>query len=76
MSVVNSLEDYDKNSKAKIVANTAKGRISKWVLQENKARQIFPKTKTFFRLIHTSACAYQDVIKCSIFGKLTCFAFL
>ena len=29
------------------VVNKAKGRISKQVLQENKARQIFPKNENF-----------------------------
>ena len=41
---------YDKNSE--FVGNKAKGRIPKRVFQENKARQIFRKTKMFvFRKI-------------------------
>ena len=70
MSVVNSLEDYDKNSKAKIVANTAKGRISKWVLQENKARQIFWKTNISCLLVHTGGK------KCYFSENLAHFVFL
>ena len=31
------------------VGNKAKGRILKWVVQENKARQIFRKTNIFCR---------------------------
>ena len=35
------------------VGNKAKGRISKWVLQEKKARQIFQKTNISYPLILT-----------------------
>ena len=38
-----------------------KGRISKRVLQENKARQIFRKTKFSYPLIRTRACVYRGV---------------
>ena len=48
-------------SKDKIVGNKAKGRISKRVLQENKARQISRKTKISYPLIRTRTCAYQGV---------------
>ena len=51
-----------------IVGNKAKGRISKSMLQENKARQIFRKTSTSYTLIRTR--------KCSFFGKLFSFVFL
>ena len=37
-----------------IVGNKAKGQISKRVLQENNARQIFRKTNIFYPLIRTS----------------------
>ena len=37
----------------KIVGNNAKGRISKRVFQENKARQIFRKTNISYPLIRT-----------------------
>ena len=36
--------------------NKAKGRISKQVFQENKARQIFRKKKIFYPLIRTRTC--------------------
>ena len=38
--------------------NKAQGRISKRVLQENKAGQIFWKTNISYPLIRTRACAY------------------
>ena len=41
--------------------NKAKGRISKWVLQENKAWQILRKTNISYALIRTWTCAYQEV---------------
>ena len=58
------------------VGNTAKGRISKRVFQENKARQIFQKTNISYPLIRTRTSAYQGV-KMFVFSEnLTCFAFL
>ena len=36
-----------------ILGNKAKGRISKWVFQENKARQIFRKRSISYPLIRT-----------------------
>ena len=43
------------------VGNKAKGRISKRVFQENKARQIFRKTNTSYPLIRTRAfCVITD----------------
>ena len=36
-----------------MVGNKAKGRISKRVFHENKARQIFRKTNIFYPLIRT-----------------------
>ena len=38
-------------SKAKVVGNKAKGRISKRMFQENKVRQIFRKTNISYSLI-------------------------
>ena len=38
---------------SQIVGNKAKGRISKRVFQENKARQIFRKTNISYPLIRT-----------------------
>ena len=40
------------------VGNEAKGRISKRVFQENKARQIFQKANISYSLIRTPTCAY------------------
>ena len=51
------------DNKDKYVDNEAKGRISKRLFQEKKARQIFPKTNISYPLIPTSACAYQRVRK-------------
>ena len=41
------------SSNVKLVSNKAKGRISKRVFQENKARQIFRKTNISYPLIRT-----------------------
>ena len=40
-----------------IVGNKTKGRISKWVFQENKGREIFLKTNISYLLIRTPAFA-------------------
>ena len=40
-------------AKCKIIGNKAKGRISKRVFQENKARQVFRKTNISYPLIRT-----------------------
>ena len=47
------------------VSNKAKGRISKRVLQENKARQIFRKTNISYPLIRTRTpfCLITDEFK-------------
>ena len=65
------------NSKLHFVGNKAKGRISKRVFQDNKARQIFRKTNISYPLVRTFTCAYQGVrnvcksggTKCLFFGK-------
>ena len=50
-----------------IVGNKAKGRISKQVLQENKARQIFGRTNISYRLIRTkfgvSCCLETPILR-------------
>ena len=56
-----------------IVGNKAKGRISKWVFQENKARQIFRKTNISNPLIRIRTCAYQGVRNISFSENLACF---
>ena len=50
----------------------AKGRISKRVFQENKARQIFRKTNIFYPLICTRTCAYQGVKNVCFLKNLAC----
>ena len=57
-----------------IVGNKAKERISKRVLQENKARQIFWKTNISYPLICTRAC--QRVRTVCFSENLACFVFL
>ena len=54
----------------KLVGNRAKGRISKRVFQENKARQIFRKTNISYPLIRT------QVRNVRFSENLTCFVFL
>ena len=58
------------------VINKAKGRISKRVLQENKARQIFQKINISYALIRTPSCAYQWVRNARFSENLACFFFL
>ena len=55
--------------KEQLVGIKAKGRISKWVFQENKARQIFPKTDISYLLI-------QRVRNVRFSENLSCFVFL
>ena len=50
------------------IGNKAKGRTSKRVLQENKAREIFQKINIFNPLISTRASAYQGIR--NIFRKI------
>ena len=47
--------------KQQVIGNKAKGRISKRVFQESKARQDFRKTNISYLLIPTRTCAYQGV---------------
>ena len=59
-----------------IVGNKAKVRISKRVLQQNKARQIFRKTNLFLPAdTHMHVCV-SGSIKCSFSENLACFVFL
>ena len=53
-----------------------KGRISKRVFQENKARQIFWKTNISYPLTRTRTCAYQGVRNVRFSENLACFVFL
>ena len=58
------------------VGNKAKGRMSKQVLRENKAGQIFRKTNISYPLIRTLACTYQEVRNVRFSENLACFVFL
>ena len=54
----------------------AEGRISKRVLQENKARQISRKMNTSYPQIHTRTCTYQRVRNIRFSEYLACFVLL
>ena len=56
-----TLEVIQNGRLIEFVGNEAKGRISKRVFQENKARQISRKTNISYPLIHNHTCAYQGV---------------
>ena len=58
-----------------VVGNKAKKRISKQVLQENKARQIFRKANIFYPLIRTPY-TYQVVRNVRFSENLTGIVFL
>ena len=58
------------------VGNKTKGRISKRVFQENKARQIFWKTNISYPLKSTDTCGYQGVRNVRFSENLACFVFL
>ena len=58
------------------IAGKAKGRISKRVFQENKARQIFRKTDISYPLIRTRTYAYQGVRNIRFSENLACYVFL
>ena len=60
------------NAFFQLVGNKAKGRISKRVFQESKAR----KTNISYPLIRTCTCAYQGVRNVYFSEILACFAFL
>ena len=60
--------------KLDIVGNKAKGRISKRVFQEVKARQIFRKMNISYPLIRTRT--YQGVRNVRFSESLACFVFL
>ena len=56
------------------VGNMAKGRISKRVFQENKARQIFQKTNHSYPLIYLRVRIRGK--KCSFFGRFGVLSFI
>ena len=59
-----------------LVGNKAKGRISKRVLQENKARQIFRNTNISYFLIPTRVYTHHGVRNISFSKNLACSVFL
>ena len=61
---------------SKFVGNKTKGRISKRMFQENKARQIFWKTNISHPLTRTHTCAYQGVGNVCFSENLAWFIFL
>ena len=62
--------------KGYIVGSKTKGRISKRLFQENKARQILRKTNISYHLIRTRTCTYQEVKNVRFSEILACFVFL
>ena len=58
------------------VSNKVKGRISKRLLQKNKAHQIFRLTNISYPLIRIRTCAYQGVRNVRFSKNLVCFVFL
>ena len=64
------------NLRFRLVGNKAKGRISKRVFQENKARQIFRKTDMSYSMIHTRTCPYRGVRNIRFFEKCGVLCFL
>ena len=62
--------------KAQVVGNKGKGRISKWMLKENKACQVFRKMNISYPLIHTRTFTYQGVRNVYFSENLVCFVFL
>ena len=64
------------NLKFQIVGNVAKGRISKRVLEENRACQISRKRNISYPLIHTHTCAYRGIKNVRFFGKFGVLCFL
>ena len=62
--------------KLHFVGNKAKGRISKRMFQESKARQNFWKTNISYPLKRTCTCAYQEVRNVCFSVIVAYFAFL
>ena len=71
----NSKKHFCRNIDSKFVGNKAKGRISKWVSQVNKACQVFCKTNISYSMIRTRACTYQRVRNVHFAEILACFFF-
>ena len=74
--MIDIIDDWQ-DPQNQFVCNKAKGKISKWVLQENKARQIFKKKKNIsYHLIRIRAFEYQGVRNVCFSENLACFVFL
>ena len=75
--MIDIIDDWQ-DPQNQFVGNKAKGKISKWVLQENKARQIFKKKKKniSYPLIGIRAFEYQGVRNVCFSENLACFVFL
>ena len=56
--------------------NNTKGQILKWVFQEDKARQFFPKTNISYPMIRTRTRVYQGVTNVCFPEILAGFVFL
>ena len=74
--IIQEKTKYEFYRKQQVVGNMTNGKISKRVLQENKARQVFRKTNISYPLIQTRGCVCVKGVR-SIrffrnFGKL-CF---
>ena len=67
---------HSTGSEGDILGNKAKWRISKQVLQENKACQIFRKKNMSYPLILIRPCAFQGVRTIRFSEHLPCFVFL
>ena len=61
---------------SKFVGNKGKMPNSKWVVQENKAHQIFWKTNSSYPLTLTRTCAYQGIRNVYFSKNLVGFLFL
>ena len=63
MNIIRQLQQF--------AGNKAKGPISEWIFQENKARQIFRKMNISYPLVCVSGSK-----KCSLFEKFGVLCFL
>ena len=75
-NILSIFDKYMECHESQFVGSKTKGRISKRVLQENKARQIVQKTKAFYPLIRASRCAYEGVRDCFFSRKFGVLCFL
>ena len=67
---------FSEKQKKDMVGSKVKRRISKQVLQENKARQMFRKTNSSYPLKRTRTYEYQGVRHVLFSEHLACFVFL